>query len=56
MPPAVQVQSGEEPAAEAIRREARAHALSDAGSGPEVARRIYDACVEGQHLRVRSPA
>ena len=36
----------EEPALEAIRREARAHAVSDAGSGREVARRIYDAYVE----------
>jgi len=38
----------EEPALEAIRREAHAHALSDAGSGREVARRIYDAYVEGR--------
>jgi phosphatidylglycerophosphatase C len=38
----------EEPAFEAIRREARAHALSDAGSGPDVAHRIYDAYVEGR--------
>jgi phosphoserine phosphatase len=38
----------EEPALEAIRREARAHALSDAGNGREVARRIYDAYVEGR--------
>ncbi|HEX8794406.1 MAG TPA: haloacid dehalogenase-like hydrolase [Polyangiaceae bacterium] len=38
----------EEPALEAMRREARAHTLSDAGSGREVARRIYDAYVEGR--------
>jgi phosphoserine phosphatase len=38
----------EEPALEAIRREAHAHDLSDAGSGREVARRIYDAYVEGR--------
>jgi phosphoserine phosphatase len=35
-------------ALEAMRREARGHALSDAGSGAEVARRIYDAYVEGR--------
>jgi phosphoserine phosphatase len=34
-------------ALEAMRREARDHALSDAGSGPDVARRIYAAYVEG---------
>jgi phosphatidylglycerophosphatase C len=38
----------EEPALEAIRREARTHAVSDAGTGREVARRIYDAYVEGR--------
>jgi len=38
----------EEPAVEAMRREARSHTLSDAGSGREVARRIYDAYVEGR--------
>lgn len=38
----------EEPAAEAMRREAHSHALSDAGTGREVARRIYDAYVEGR--------
>ena len=37
-----------DPALEAIRREAREHALSDAGTGPDVARRIYAAYVEGQ--------
>lgn len=37
----------EQPALETIRREALAHALSDAGTGREVARRIYDAYVEG---------
>jgi phosphoserine phosphatase len=31
-----------------MRREAHAHELSDAGSGREVARRIYDAYVEGR--------
>jgi phosphoserine phosphatase len=36
------------PALEAIRREAREHALSDAGSGPDVARRIYEAYVDGR--------
>src|SRR5271154_2058532 len=36
------------PALEAIRREAREHALSDAGTGPDVARRIYAAYVEGE--------
>jgi phosphatidylglycerophosphatase C len=35
------------PAEEAMRREARVHALSDAGTGPDVARRIYAAYVEG---------
>jgi phosphoserine phosphatase len=38
----------EAPALEAIRREAREHRLSDAGTGGEVARRIYDAYVEGR--------
>jgi phosphatidylglycerophosphatase C len=38
----------EEPAKDAMRREARGHGLSDAGSGPEVARRIYDAYLEGR--------
>lgn len=33
----------EPPALEAFRRNAREHALSDAGSGTEIARRIYDA-------------
>jgi phosphoserine phosphatase len=36
-----------EPALEAMRREASDHGLSDAGSGPDVARRIYDAYLEG---------
>ena len=35
-------------ALEAIRREAREHALSDAGGGPDVARRIYSAYLEGR--------
>jgi phosphatidylglycerophosphatase C len=33
---------------EAMRREARDHALSDAGTGPDVAHRIYAAYVEGR--------
>lgn len=37
-----------EPALEAFRREAREHALSDAGTGREVARRIYDAYLGGR--------
>ncbi len=37
----------EVPALEAIRREAREHRLSDAGTGQEVARRVYDAYREG---------
>jgi phosphoserine phosphatase len=43
------VEHGEvaEPALDAMRREARDHALSDAGNGPDVARRIYDAYLEG---------
>jgi phosphoserine phosphatase len=36
-----------DPAIDALRREAREHALSDAGAGPDVARRIYAAYVEG---------
>ncbi|HXX69394.1 MAG TPA: HAD family hydrolase [Polyangiaceae bacterium] len=35
-------------ALEAFRRDAREHALSDAGSGPEIARRIYDAYLAGR--------
>lgn len=35
------------PALEAMRREARAHGLSDAGTGPDVARRIYAAYEQG---------
>jgi phosphoserine phosphatase len=44
------VQQGrvETPAFEALRHEARDHALSDAGSGAEIARRIYAAYVEGR--------
>jgi phosphoserine phosphatase len=38
----------EEPALDAIRREARGHGLSDAGAGADVARRIYAAYVEGR--------
>ena len=37
----------EDPALEALRREAREHALSDAGSGPDIARRIYAAYLGG---------
>jgi phosphatidylglycerophosphatase C len=37
-----------EPALEALRRDAREHDLSDAGTGPAVARRIYDAYVQGR--------
>jgi phosphatidylglycerophosphatase C len=37
----------EAPALEALRREARDHALSDAGSGSDIARRIYSAYLEG---------
>lgn len=36
-----------DPALEAMRREAREHGLSDAGSGPDVARRIYAAYLAG---------
>jgi phosphatidylglycerophosphatase C len=36
----------EAPALDAIRREAHVHGLSDAGSGPDVARRIYAAYTE----------
>jgi phosphatidylglycerophosphatase C len=35
-------------AIEAMKREARQHALSDAGAGPDVARRIYAAYVDGR--------
>jgi phosphatidylglycerophosphatase C len=44
------VQQGrvETPALEALRLEARDHALSDAGSGPEIARRVYSAYLEGR--------
>jgi phosphatidylglycerophosphatase C len=38
----------EPPALEAMRREAREHTLSDAGSGPDIARRIYDAYSAGR--------
>lgn len=38
----------EPPALEAFRRDAREHALSDAGSGAEIARRIFDAYVAGR--------
>lgn len=37
----------EDPALEAMRREARDHHLSDAGSGPEIARRVYQAYLDG---------
>jgi phosphatidylglycerophosphatase C len=37
----------EPPALEAFRRDAREHALSDAGDGAEIARRIYQAYVAG---------
>ena len=36
------------PAFEGLVRDARAHGLSDAGKGPDVARRIYDAYVGGR--------
>jgi phosphatidylglycerophosphatase C len=36
------------PAFEALVRDARAHGLSDAGKGSDVARRIYDAYLEGR--------
>lgn len=42
------------PALEAMRREAREHALSDAGTGPEVARRIYEAYVAGSYPEERA--
>ncbi len=38
----------EPPAFEAIVRDARAHGISDAGTGTDVARRIYDAYLEGR--------
>ena len=38
-----------EPGLEAMRREAREHDLSDAGTGPDVARRIYDAYLAGRY-------
>jgi phosphoserine phosphatase len=38
----------EEPALEAMRRDARDHAISDAGTGREIARRIYDAYLAGR--------
>ena len=38
----------EAPAIEAMRREARDHDLSDAGSGPDIARRIYAAYIDGR--------
>ena len=38
----------EAPSLQAMRREARDHALSDAGSGPDIARRIYAAYVDGR--------
>ncbi len=37
------------PALEAMRRGARDHAVSDAGGGPDVARRIYAAYLEGRY-------
>jgi phosphatidylglycerophosphatase C len=40
-------------AAEEMRREAREHVISDAGSGPEVARRIYDAYLGGRYPEER---
>ena len=39
----------EPPALEALRTEARDHRLSDAGSGVDVARRIYSAYLEGRY-------
>jgi phosphatidylglycerophosphatase C len=38
----------EAPALEGMRREAREHDLSDAGKGSDVARRIYDAYLDGR--------
>jgi phosphoserine phosphatase len=38
-----------EPALDAMRRDARIHGVSDAGGGPDVARRIYDAYLEGRY-------
>lgn len=38
----------EPPAVEALRRDAREHSLSDAGTGPDIARRIYSAYLAGQ--------
>jgi phosphatidylglycerophosphatase C len=38
----------EAPALEAIRREARDHAISDAGSGADIARRLYEQYVAGR--------
>ncbi|MDP8998603.1 MAG: haloacid dehalogenase-like hydrolase [Myxococcota bacterium] len=38
----------EAPALEGMRREAREHGLSDAGTGSDVARRIYDAYLDGR--------
>ena len=43
----------EAPAVEAMRREACDHSLSDAGGGPDVARRLYDAYVEGRYPEER---
>lgn len=37
----------EPPALEALQRDARAHGLSDAGSGPDIARRVYSAYLDG---------
>jgi phosphatidylglycerophosphatase C len=43
----------ETPAFEAIRREARDCSLSDAGGGADVARRLYDAYVDGRYPEER---
>jgi len=43
----------EPPAEEALRRAARDHVLSDAGSGTEIARRIYAAYLEGAYPEER---
>lgn len=42
-----------EPALEALRREALDHALSDAGTGPEVARRLYEAYLGERFPEIR---
>src|ERR1700738_3601291 len=43
----------EAPALAAMQREARDHELSDAGAGPDIARRIYAAYAEGRFAEER---